>query len=229
MYFVMGAMVFSAYALLGTPQRVIAKGSDAFYALPTGRRRSCRSSSSAARVRRIGAREGLVTQAEFLGERYDSRLLTLVMGLASLLAFVPYIVIQFKGAGVVMQQVLGWHPLVGRGCGLRGRHAVRGVRGDARGRLVQRAPGHRDAGGRVGGSGWRSRRNLFGGVGPMSTRDRRAPAYLSLPGPGAGTSDFHVERGGAAVDPQGSRCGPQVFMKCFTARSARLVQHSAVV
>ncbi|MGB1700001.1 MAG: hypothetical protein ACPHRO_08620, partial [Nannocystaceae bacterium] len=28
MYFVMGATVFSAYALLGTPQRVVAKGSD---------------------------------------------------------------------------------------------------------------------------------------------------------------------------------------------------------
>ena len=27
MYFVMGATIFSAYALLGTPQRIVAKGS----------------------------------------------------------------------------------------------------------------------------------------------------------------------------------------------------------
>ncbi len=36
MYFVMGAMIFSAYALLGTPQRVVAKGPDAFYMLAYG-------------------------------------------------------------------------------------------------------------------------------------------------------------------------------------------------
>ncbi|NJK31585.1 MAG: hypothetical protein HC927_03735 [Deltaproteobacteria bacterium] len=46
MYFVIGATIFSAYALLGTPQRVVAKGSDAFYVSPTARSGWSRSSSS---------------------------------------------------------------------------------------------------------------------------------------------------------------------------------------
>src|SRR6186713_1906357 len=72
MYFVMGAMVFSAYALLGTPQRVIAKGSDAFYALAYGSVALVPIFFFGAKVRRIGARLGLMTQAEFLGERFAS-------------------------------------------------------------------------------------------------------------------------------------------------------------
>ena len=73
MYFVMGAMVFSAYALLGTPQRVMVKGSDAFYALAYGSVALVPLFFFGAKVRRIGARLGLVTQAEFFGERFLSR------------------------------------------------------------------------------------------------------------------------------------------------------------
>jgi len=228
MYFVMGAMVFSAYALLGTPQRVIAKGSDAFYALAYGAVAFVPIFFFGARVRRIGAREGLVTQAEFLGERYDSRLLTLVMGLASLLAFVPYIVIQFKGAGVVMQQVLGWHPLVGAAVvygvvtlyvvfgGMRGVGWTNVLQGVVM--LVV-----------VWWLGVAIPTQLFGGIGPMFDRViAEHPAYLTLPGPGAGTTDFQWSAE-VLLSILGFTMWPQVFMKCFTARSARLVQHSAVV
>ena len=113
MYFVMGAMIFSAYALLGTPQRVISKGSDAFYMLAYGAAAFVPVFYFGARVRRMGARLGLVTQAELIGARYDSRRVTAVMGAASLLAFVPYLAIQFKGAGIVMHHALGWSPLLG--------------------------------------------------------------------------------------------------------------------
>jgi SSS family solute:Na+ symporter len=113
MYFVMGAMIFSAYALLGTPQRVISKGSDAFYMLAYGAAAFVPVFYFGARVRRMGARLGLVTQAELIGARYASRRVTTMMGAASLLAFIPYLAIQFKGAGIVMQHALGWPPLLG--------------------------------------------------------------------------------------------------------------------
>lgn len=228
MYFVMGAMVFSAFALLGTPQRVMAKGSDAFYTLAYGSVALVPVFFFGARVRRIGAREKLYTQAEFLGGRYASRRLTAVMGLASLLAFLPYIVIQFKGAGVVMQQVLGWSPVAGAAVvyavvtlyvmfgGMRGvgwTNVLQGVL-----MLVV-----------VWWLGLTIPQQLFGGVGPMFDRViAEQPAYLTLPGPGAGTSDYQWTAE-VLLSILGFTMWPQVFMKCFTARSARLVQHSAVV
>ena len=72
MYFVIGATIFSAYALLGTPQRVVAKGSDAFYVLAYGCVGLVPLFFFGARVRRIGAREGFVTQAELLAARFES-------------------------------------------------------------------------------------------------------------------------------------------------------------
>ncbi len=228
MYFVMGAMVFSAYALLGTPQRVMVKGSDAFYALAYGSVALVPLFFFGAKVRRIGARLGLVTQAEFLGERFASRRLTALMGMASLLAFVPYIVIQCKGADVVMQQVLGWPPLVGAGLvyavvtlyvmfgGMRGVGWTNVLQGVVMLVVVWwlglAIPGE-----------------LFGGVGPMFDRViAEHPEYLTLPGPGAGTTDYQWSAE-VLLSILGFSMWPQVFMKCFTARSARLVQHSAVV
>ena len=93
MYFVMGATVFSAYALLGTPQRVITKGSDAFYILAYGAVGFAPLFFFGARVRRIGAREGFVTQAELVGARYDSRRVTAWMGTASIVAFLPHLLL----------------------------------------------------------------------------------------------------------------------------------------
>ncbi len=228
MYFVMGAMVFSAYALLGTPQRVMAKGSDAFYALAYGAVAMVPLFFFGAKARRIGARERMFTQAEFFGRRYNSRRLTTVMGLASLLACLPYLLVQFKGAGVVMQQVLGWSPIAGAAAvyavvmvyvmfgGMRGvgwTNVLQGVL-----MLIV-----------VWWLGLAIPQQLFGGIGPMFDRViAEQPAYLTLPGPGPGTTDFQWSAE-VLLSILGFTMWPQVFMKCFTARNARLVQHSAVV
>ena len=108
MYFVIGATIFSAYALLGTPQRVVAKGSDAFYVLAYGSVGLVPLFYYGARVRRIGAREWFLTQAEMFAARFESPAISVIMGVASIVAFVPYLVIQLKGAGVVMHAVTGW-------------------------------------------------------------------------------------------------------------------------
>ena len=108
MYFVMGATIFSAFALLGMPQRVVGKGSDVFYIFAYGAVGFVPLFFFGPRVRRIGARLGFVTQAELVGQRFESSRVTLMMGTATLLAFLPYMVIQLKGAGIVMEAVTGW-------------------------------------------------------------------------------------------------------------------------
>ncbi len=229
MYFVMGAMVFSAYALLGTPQRIISRGSDAFYMLAYGAVGFVPLYFFGGRVRRIGAREGYVTQAEFVGQRFDSRLVTGLMGFASVVAFLPYLVIQLKGAGIVMHHALGWSPTVGAAVvyafvtayvvlgGMRGVGWTNVVQGIVMVVVVWSL-------------GLWIPYELFGGVGQMFDHvAERAPEYLVLPGPESHPTTHAAYSSEVLVSMLGFTMWPQVFMKCFTARSARLVRFSVVV
>jgi SSS family solute:Na+ symporter len=227
MYFVVGATIFSAYALLGTPQRVVAKGSDAFYIIAYGAVGFVPVFYFGAKVRRLGDRFGFVTHAELVGARFGSRLVTGTMGAATVLAFLPYLVIQLKGAGVVMHGALGISP----GLGALIVYAVvvtyvviGGVRGVAWTNVLQGAAMLVI----VWWLGLWIPDELFGGVGPMFDRViAEHPDTLVLPGPGP-TSDWQYSSE-ILVSILGFSMWPQVFMKCFTARSARLVQLTAVL
>ena len=227
MYFVMGATIFSAYALLGTPQRVVSKGSDAFYILAYGAVGFVPVYFFGARVRKLGAKLGAVTQAELVGGRFASRYVWGLMGAATVLAFVPYLVIQLKGAGMVMSAVTGWEPATGAAVvygvvtvyvvlgGVRGVGWTNVVQGIAM--LIV-----------VWGLGLWIPHALYGGVSEMFDQVvARRPDTLVLPGPGP-TSDGQYTAE-VLVSILGFSMWPQVFMKCFTARSAKLVQLSAVL
>ncbi len=229
MYFVMGATVFSAYALLGTPQRIITKGSDAFYILAYGAVGFAPIFFFGARVRRIGAREGYVTQAELVGARYASRRITALMGIASIVAFLPYMVIQLKGAGIVMEAVMGWPPLLGAAVVytvVTGYVIVGGMRGVGWTNVVQGAVMLVV----VWILGVTVPEALHGGVGPMLDRvAAEYPEWMVLPGPeSAPTTPFQYSSE-VLLSILGFSMWPQVFMKCFTARSSRLVQLTAVL
>lgn len=227
MYFVLGATVFSAFALLGTPQRVMAKGAEVLYLLAYGSVGFAPLFFFGGHVRRIGARLGFVTQAELLGGRYDSRAITAAAGVASLLAFIPYMVIQLKGAGIVMEAVVGWHRTLGAltvyGV-VTAYILLGGVRGVGWTNVVQGATMMIA----VWALGLWVPHKLFGGVGPMFDRlIEQYPAHLTLPGP-AGVSDGQYASE-VIVTALGFAMWPQLFMKCFTARSGRLVQLSAAL
>lgn len=229
MYFIMGATIFSAFALLGTPQRVVAKGSDAFYIIAYGSVFLVPLFFFGARVRRIGAREGFVTQAEMFGARYDSSRITALIGAASVIALLPYLLIQLKAAGIVVNAVTGWHPLVG-------------------GALVYGVVTAYVAVGGVRGVGWTNvlqgvamlvvvwilglwiPQAFFGGVEAMFDRvEAEFPQHLTLPGPDSSPTSVGTYSSEILVSAVGGFMFPHIFMKCFTARSARLVQLSVVL
>ncbi len=228
MYFVMGATIFSAYALLGTPQRVVAKGSDMFYIFAFGSVGFVPLFFMGAKIRRIGARYGYVTQAEFVGARFESRWVTGLMGVASVASFIPYLVIQMKGAGIVLEAVTGWSRLTGAGCvyavvvsyvilgGVRGVGWTNVLQGIVMLVVVWTV-------------GLAVPAAYFGGVeGLFDEIVARHPAHLTLPGPKAQTSDFRYTSE-VLLSVLGFSMWPHVFMKCFTARSARLVQLSVAM
>ena len=228
MYFVFGATIFSAYALLGTPQRVVTHGSDVLYILAYGSVGLVPLFFLGPKVRRIGAREGYVTQAELVGARFASPRVTATMGIASVIAFVPYLMIQLKGAAIVMEAVFGWDRAIGSAVvygvvvayvlmgGVRGVGWTTVVQGVAM--LVV-----------IWGLGLWIPYQLFGGIGPMFDRVvAEQPEFLTLPGPEERTSPFQYSSE-ILVSILGFSMWPHAFMKSFSAKSARLVQLSVVL
>jgi solute:Na+ symporter, SSS family len=109
MYFVTGATVFSAFAFLGGPGWAYSRGAAAFYILSYGVLGIAPWYVIGPRVARLGRRMGFVTQAQFLVGRFPSRSLSALVAVLSLVAFIPYITLQMRGAGIVIEAVTDGH------------------------------------------------------------------------------------------------------------------------
>jgi solute:Na+ symporter, SSS family len=105
MYFVTGATIFSAFAFLGGPGWAYSRGAAAFYILSYGVLGIAPWYVIGPRVARLGRRMGFVTQAQFLVGRFPSRGLSALVAVLSLVAFIPYITLQMRGAGIVLEAV----------------------------------------------------------------------------------------------------------------------------
>lgn len=105
MYFVTGASVFSAFAFLGGPGWAYSRGAAAFYILAYGALGMAPFYWVGPRVAELGRRHGFVTQAQLITGRFPSRNLSGLIALLSLIAFVPYVTLQMRGAGIVIEAV----------------------------------------------------------------------------------------------------------------------------
>jgi solute:Na+ symporter, SSS family len=109
MYFVTGASVFSAFAFLGGPGWAYSRGAAAFYILSYGALGMAPFYWIGPRVAALGRRHGYVTQAQLITGRFPSRTLSALIALLSLVAFVPYVTLQMRGAGIVIEAVTDGH------------------------------------------------------------------------------------------------------------------------
>jgi SSS family solute:Na+ symporter len=57
------------------------------------------------KTRRIGEKLGFVTQAELLAHRYSSNLLSVLLAVLSIIVFIPYLTLQMKGAGYILETI----------------------------------------------------------------------------------------------------------------------------
>ena len=233
MYFITGATVFSAFAFLGGPGWAYSRGAAAFYILSYGVLGMAPWYAMAPRVAALGRRFGFVTQAQLLVGRFPSKELSLLMALLTLAAFVPYITIQMRGAGIVMEAVTdGAIPL------WAGAAVAYGIV-----LVYVLASG-------VSAIGWTNTLQgvfmlviawalgiylpyrLYGGVGPMFERIlAERPELLSLPGlTGSGEP---WTWGGYSTAILASAIGltmwPHLFMKAFTARDDRTMRRTVIL
>lgn len=109
MYFVTGATVFSSFAFLGGPGWAYSRGAAAFYILAYGVLGMAPFYWMGPRIGELGRRLGHLTQAQLITGRFPSRGLSALIAFLSLVAFVPYVTIQIRGAGIVIEAVTDGH------------------------------------------------------------------------------------------------------------------------
>jgi SSS family solute:Na+ symporter len=109
MYFVTGASVFSAFAFLGGPGWAYSRGAAAFYILAYGAIGMAPFYWVGPKIAKMGRRHGFVTQAQLITGRFPSRGLSALIAMLSLVAFIPYVTIQMRGAGIVIEAVTDGH------------------------------------------------------------------------------------------------------------------------
>ena len=109
MYFVLGASVFSAFAFLGGPGWAYSRGAAAFYILCYGVLGIVPYFFIGPKAAALGRSRGYVTQAQLICGRFPSRTLSMLIAGLTLLAFIPYVTLQMRGAGVVIEAVTEGH------------------------------------------------------------------------------------------------------------------------
>lgn len=102
MYFLMGGAIFSAFAFLGGPGWAYSKGAASFYILAYCAMGLIPWLIWGPRAYRMGRRYNYVTQAQLVSDRFESKTLSAIMAVISILAFIQYIALQIKGMAYVL-------------------------------------------------------------------------------------------------------------------------------
>lgn len=233
MYFITGATVFSAFAFLGGPGWAYSRGAAAFYILSYGVLGMAPWYAMGPRVAALGRRFGFVTQAQLLVGRFPSRSLSLLMAVLTLLAFVPYVTIQMRGAGIVIEAVTGGQIPLWAGAALA--YGIVMVYVLTSG---------------VSAVGWTNTfqgvfmlviawvlgiylpYRMYGGVGPMFEQilDQR-PELLTLPGLDEDGNSWSWGAYSTAIlaSAIGVTMWPHLFMKAYTARSDAIIRRTVIL
>ena len=233
LYFIIGGTVFSAFAFLGAPGWAYSRGVAALYILGYGVLGMAPWYFIGARASRLGRSRGYVTQAQLVTGRFPARSLSVLLALISVAAFVPYIMLQMSGAGIVFATVTDGHVPFWLGAALSygvvvlyvlvGGAAAVGWTNVFQGVIMMVV---------AWGVGLYIPGLLYGGVGPMFEQINAArPELLALPGLRADGTPWSW--GGYSTAILSSAIGiamwPHIFMKAFTARDERTLRLSVVL
>lgn len=232
LYFIMGASIFSAFAFLGGPGWAYSRGAASFYIIAYGTVGLLPWYFMGPRIARLGRRFGYVTQAELFGHRYESRAISAILAVISLIAFLPYLTLQMQGAGYVFSVVTEGRMPNWAGAAIAYGVVLlyvfkSGVMGVAwtntfQGMLMLAL---------AWGLGLYLPYKLHGGVGPMFEELARvAPDMLRAPGLDASGNPWTWGGFSSAVliSVLGFSVWPHYFMKIYTARDIRTLKRTVV-
>ena len=234
LYFVVGASIFSSFAFLGGPGWAYSRGAASFYIIAYGVIGIVPLYFFGPRAWRLGKEHGYVTQAELLSDRFDSRFLSVLIAVLSVVVFIPYLTLQMIGAGYVLNVIS--EGMIPEWIGAGVTYLVVLVYVFTSG---------------VMGVGWSNAfqgmfmmivawalgiylpETLYGGIGPMfeAIIDAGKEEMLKAPGLAAdGTPwTWWAFSSAVLVSAIGYSVWPHFFMRSFAARSARAMRLSVVL
>lgn len=109
MWFMMGGTIFSAFAFLGGPGWAFSRGAASFYILAYCAMGLLPWYVIGPKVSRIGEKRQLLTIGQFLEERYQSKVLPILVGLVATFAFIQYLCLQIKGTAYIFNVLTEGH------------------------------------------------------------------------------------------------------------------------
>jgi SSS family solute:Na+ symporter len=233
MYFVVGGTIFSAFAFLGGPGWSYSRGAAAFYILSYGVLGIAPWYYLAPKAARVGRRNGYVTQAQLVVGRFPHRGLSVLFALLTVAAFIPYLMVQMSGAGIVFSAVTEQHVPFWLGAALAygvvalyvllGGAAAVGWTNVFEGLIMMVV---------AWGIGIYLPEHLYGGVGPMFERiAAERPELLTMPGLTANGERWSWGAYSTAIlsSAIGFAMWPHLFMKAFAAKSDRTLRRTIVL
>ena len=227
-FLLMAGELYTTFTFLGGSGWAYGKGAPAMYILCYPALAYSLSYFLLPAIWRASHGRGFVSQADFFIARYGSRTLGVIVALVGVAALIPYLVLQFKGLGIIVAEASYGRvsPATGIWAGavaLIVYVVVSGVRGSAWTAALKDAmilvvvvamglylPYH-----------W------YGGIGPMfDAIDKARPDFLTLGGTGRSTSWFIST---VLLTSIGVYTWPQFFGGVYTAKSDDVFRKNAVV
>ena len=229
MYFLMGGAIFSAFAYLGGPGWAYSRGAAAFYILGYCAFGLVPWWLWGPRALRAGLKYNYVTQAQLFTDRFQSKALSIIIAVVSILAFIQYIALQMKGCAYIFEVGSGGRVPFWAGALIA--YAVvliyvffGGVRGVAWTNLFQGAFMIVTA--------WvlglYFAYSLYGGPSEMFRQIVEANPTHLLVGPGTKMS-FAGYATALLVSVLGFVMWPHLFMKAYTAKSERVLKQTILM
>jgi SSS family solute:Na+ symporter len=94
--------IYTTFTFLGGSGYAYGKGAPAYYILAYGTLAYIMSYWLLPAIWRYGKQERLISQSHFFSRKYDSPALGVLVAVVGVLALVPYLVLQFKGLGIIV-------------------------------------------------------------------------------------------------------------------------------
>lgn len=234
LYFVLGASIFSSFAFLGGPGWAYSRGAAALYIIAYGAIGMVPFYFFGPKARALGAKYGFVTQAELLEDRFNSKFLSVLLAVLTVVVLIPYLTLQMKGAGLVMNTISDGAIPEWLGAGIAYLVVLIYVFFSG-----------------VMGVGWTNTfqgvfmlviawflgiylpEKMYGGIGPMFDQLIQSDFNTALTAPGLTASgaswDWWGFSSAVLVSAMGFSMWPHFFMKAFAAKSDRTIKLTVVL
>ena len=227
-FLLMAGEVYTTFTFLGASGFAYGKGGPVYYILCYAPLAYIMSYFMLPPIWRYARDNGLYSQPDFFVSKYDSPTLGVVVALVGIVALIPYLVLQFKGLGIVVEAagygVIGSTPAIWIGAAVATAYVmVSGVRGSAWTAVAKDfmilavvvflgiyLPLH-----------------YYGGLEAMFAAIEQAkPGFTALPARGESVWWFSST---VLLTALGFYMWPHAFGSIYTARSARVIRQNAVL